>query len=191
MDFNVSAKNNKAFSLLELTIVIIIMTVLLTYAVPTAYRSYLVKAGTKTALEVQGIQSAAKIYYLKNGSWPSSINTAPGDLESSGYLPASWNAINPFNKSYRTSSVGTVFTVATIVADGAQNFVASNLHSSHVSGATITSTINAPGGITAPPLYVVTGTTSNGGTIPLAAGYTDSQCQWFVAGSTDETYDTQ
>ena len=25
---------------------------------------------------------------------------------------------------------------------------------------------------------------------PLPAGYTDSQCQWFVAGSTDETYDS-
>ena len=191
MRLNIGILNNRAFSLLELTIVVIITTILLTYSVPTMYRAYLAKAGTKTALEIQNIQDAAKSYYLKNGYWPSSINTSPNDLESNGFLPANWNAINPFNKSYTTSSTSAIFTVSTNVADGAQYLIASNLPLSNVSGTTITSTVGAPGGAaTAPPLHVVTGTIGDGGTIPLPTGYTDSQCQWFVAGSTDETYDS-
>ena len=39
------------------------------------------------------------------------------------------------------------------------------------------------------PVVVVTGTIGDGGIIPLPTGYTDAQCQWLVAGSTDETYD--
>ena len=190
MNHKILKINNKAFSLLELTIVVIIATVVLTYAVPTVYRSYLVKAGTKTALEVEDIELAAKSYYLHKGSWPSSINTAPGDLESNGYLPAGWNPLNPFNRNYTTSSTALIFTVSTNVADGVQNLIASNLPSSHVAGTTVTSTIGTPGGVVAPPLHVVTGTIGDGGTIPLPAGYTDAQCQWLVAGSTDETYDS-
>jgi hypothetical protein len=54
----------------------------------------------------------------------------------------------------------------------------------------VSSTIGVPGGTVTPPVHVVTGTIGDGGTIPLPAGYTDAQCQWFVAGSTDETYDS-
>jgi len=191
MIFNIYTKNEKAFSLLELTIVVIILTVLLTFAVPSMYRSYLDKAGTKTALEIQNIQDAARSYYLqKKAGWPSSINTPPGDLESSGYLPASWIAQNPFNNAYTISSTSSLLTVSTNVLDGAQNIVASKLPLSNVSGVTVTSTIGIPGGPTAPPVFVITGSIGDGGTIPLPAGYTDSQCQWLVASSQAETYDS-
>jgi prepilin-type N-terminal cleavage/methylation domain-containing protein len=193
-------KNKKAFSLLELTIVVIVLTILLTFAVPSMYRSYLQKAGTKTALEIQNIQDAARSYYLQKGSgWPSSINASPNDLESTGYLPASWNALNPFvnpstgsNYPYTISinSLGTLFTVSTTVPDGAQNIVASKLPLTNVSGMTVTSTIGVPGGPTAPPVFVVTGSIGDGGTIPLPSGYMDSQCQWLVASSQAETYDS-
>jgi len=182
--------NHKGFSLLELTLVIIVTTMLLTFAVPSMYRAYLEKAGTKTALEIQNIQDAARSYYLKNGSWPSSINTAPNDLESSFYLPSGWNAVNPFNNSYTTSSTSALFTVSTNVADGAQNIVASKLPLSNVSGVTVTSTIGLPGGSATPPVFVVTGNIGDGGTIPLPSGYTDSQCQWLVASRSAETYDS-
>ena len=174
-----------------MTIVVIIMTVLMTFAVPSMYRAYLEKAGTKTALEIQNIQDAARSYYLQKGiGWPASINLAPGDLESSGYLPSSWNPLNPFNNAYSVSSTTALFTVSTTVANGAQNIVASKLPLSNVSGTTVTSTIGIPGGPMAPSVHVVTGTIGDKGTIPLPAGYADSQCQWFVAGSTDETYDS-
>ena len=180
---NIMVKNKKGFSLLELTIVVMILTTLLTFAVPSMYRTYLEKAGTKTALEIQNIQDAARSYYLQSGSpgWPSSINTSPGDLESNGFLPASWNALNPFGNSYTISSSSSLFTVTTTVNDGAQNIVASKLPLSGVSGTTVTSTIGIPGGPTTPPVKIFTGTVSNGGTIPLPTGYTDSQCQWFVS----------
>jgi prepilin-type N-terminal cleavage/methylation domain-containing protein len=191
MIFNIWISNKKAFSLLEMTIAVIIMTVLLTFAVPSMYRVYLEKAGTKTALEIQNIQDAARSFYLQKGiGWPSSINTPPNDLESSGYLPASWNALNPFNNSYTVSSTSALFTVATTVNDGAQNIVASKLPLSNISGTTVTSTIGLPGGPTTPPVYVVTGTIGNGGIIPLPNGYTDSQCQWFVSAQNAEVYDS-
>jgi prepilin-type N-terminal cleavage/methylation domain-containing protein len=191
MIFNIWIGNKKAFSLLEMTIAVIIMTVLLTFAVPSMYRAYLEKAGTKTALEIQNIQDAARSFYLQKGiGWPSSINTPPNDLESSGYLPASWNALNPFNNSYTVSSTSALFTVATTVNDGAQNIVASKLPLTNVSGTIITSTIGLPGGPTTPPVYVVTGTIGNGATIPLPNGYSDSQCQWFVSSQNAEIYDS-
>jgi prepilin-type N-terminal cleavage/methylation domain-containing protein len=191
MIFNIWISNKKAFSLLEMTIAVIIMTVLLTFAVPSMYRAYLEKAGTKTALEIQNIQDAARSYYLQKGiGWPSSINTPPNDLESSGYLPASWNALNPFGNSYSITPTSTLLTVSTTVADGTQNIVASKLPLSNVSGIIVTSTIGLPGGSTTPPVYVVTGTVGNGATIPLPNGYTDSQCKWFVSAQNAETYDS-
>jgi prepilin-type N-terminal cleavage/methylation domain-containing protein len=191
MILNIYIKNKKAFSLLEMTMVVIIMTVLLTFATPSLYRAYLEKAGTKTALEIQNIQDAARSYYLQKGiGWPTSINAPPNDLESSGYLPASWNALNPFNNSYVINSTPSLFTVSTVVRNGAQNIVASKLPLNNVSGTTVTSTIGLPGGSATPPLYIVTGSIGDGGTIPLPTGFTDSQCRWLIASSQAETYDS-
>jgi type II secretory pathway pseudopilin PulG len=191
MIFNISIRNRSAFSLLELTIVVIILTVLLTFAVPSMYRAYLEKAGTKTALEIQNIQDAARSYYLQKGNgWPSSINSPPNDLESSGYLPASWNALNPFGNSYMISSTSALFTVLTNVADGAQNIVASKLPLSSIAGKAVASTIGIPGGPTASSVYVVSGTIGGGGIIPLPEGYTDSQCKWIVSPYNAFVYDS-
>jgi len=191
MIFSILINNKKAFSLLELTIVIIILTVLLTFAVPSMYRQYLEKAGTKTALEIQNIQDAARSFYLQKGiGWPSSINVSPNDLESTGYLPAGWNALNPFNNPYTITTTSALLTVSTNVPNGAQNIVASKLPLSNIAGITVTSTIGLPGGPTTPPVFVVTGSIGDGGTIPLPAGYTDAQCQWLIASSQAETYDS-
>jgi len=191
MIFIIYIKNKRGFSLLELTIVVIILTIILTFAVPSFYHMYLEKAGIKTALEIQNIQDAARSYYLQKGAgWPTSINTPPGDLESSGYLPLGWNAMNPFNNIYSISSTSALMTVSTTVRDGAQNIVASKLPLSNVAGTTVTSTIGLPGGSTTPPIFVVTGSINDGGTIPLPTGYTDNQCQWLIASSQAEAYDS-
>jgi len=190
MILNICINNKRAFSLLEMTIVVIMMTVLLTFAVPSLYRTYLDKAGTKTALEIQNIQDAARSYYLQHGAWPSSINTPPGDLESTGYLPSSWNALNPFGKNYTINSTSALFTVSATVRDGAQNIVASKLPLCNISGTTVTSTISLPGGPATPPVFIVKGIVGNGGTIPLPTGYTDSQCQWFVSPYNALVYDS-
>ena len=183
-------KTKKGFSLLELTMVVIVMTILLTCIVPSMYRDYLEKMAGKTALEIHNIQDAARSFYLKFGAWPSSIKTTPNDLESTGFLPSDWNPTNPFGNSYSTSSTTNYFIVSTTVSDGAQTAVSSKLPLTSTSGTIVTSTITVPGGTATPPLFVVTGTIGDGGTIPLPSGYTDPQCTWFVAGSTDETYDS-
>ena len=85
MILSTHTKSSKGFSLLELTFVMIIITVLLTCAVPSMTMAYLEKAGGKTALEIQNIQDAARSFYLQKGYWPSSINTAPGTLNPMGF----------------------------------------------------------------------------------------------------------
>jgi len=188
MSSNISINNKKAFSLLELTIVVIILTILLTIAVPTMYQGYLQKAGTKTALEIQNIQDAARSFYIQKGFWPSSIQN---DLEANGFLPGGWNPVNPFNYSYSISPpASNLFTVSTQVMDGAQNVIASLLPFTNVVGTTVTSSISLPGGSATPPVKIFTGTVGNGGTIPLPLGYTDSQCQWFVSSYNAQIYDS-
>ena len=86
--------NNRAFSLLEITVVIIIITILVSAAIPVFSRPYFEKAGNKTALDIGAIQEAARAYYISNNSWPGTKqgHTAMGDLSAGNYLPASWNA---------------------------------------------------------------------------------------------------
>jgi len=67
--------NNRGFSLLEITVVIIIITILASAAIPVLSRAYLEKAGTKTALDINAIQDAARAYYVDNNKWPDSTFT--------------------------------------------------------------------------------------------------------------------
>ncbi len=134
-------KCKNAFSLLEMTIVVIIMTVLLTFASPSLYRAYLEKAGAKTALEMRNIQDAAQAYYVQEGAWPASINV----LQSAGLLPpaTNWKGVSPFNNTYNIlfTDGPRFLTVSTQVVDGAQNIVASRLALAQVSGTTVSSDI--------------------------------------------------
>lgn len=71
----------------------------------------------------------------------------------------------------RTISLGTPSTVGS----GSGNTVTSTTH---------THTLDATGNIS-----ILTGTISNGGTIPLPAGYTQAQCKWFVSTSDSNSLD--
>lgn len=189
MILNIGINNRKAFSLLEMTIVLIIMSILLSAVIPVMTRDYLIKASNKTAMEIENIQNAALSYYIQKGAgWPSSINSPPNDLESTGYLPANWNPVNPFQGSYTISSTPTLLAVSTTVRDGAQNIVANYLPQTSISGTTVTSSIGIPG--VGSPVHVVSGTIGNGGTIPLPDGYTDSQCHWTVSANNALVYDS-
>ncbi len=125
------------FSLLEMTIVVIIITILASAAIPQLVNGYLVQAANKTALDISSIEDASRAYFIKYSAWPVSITpvanqSKPLDLESNGFLPQNWNAINPFGNSsstpstfsYSIAQAGSYLTVSTYVPNSiAQNII--------------------------------------------------------------------
>lgn len=155
MILNIRVTSKRAFSLLELTIVIIIMTVLLTISVPSMYRAYLEKVGKKTALDISAIQEAARAYYIDHNKWPdnSFYATPIAALQAGNYLPPAWNAISPFGVnaanpsdfSYNTTSVGSIFTVSTYVPVATEPIIQNLLPTNWSTGNTINSSVTVPG----------------------------------------------
>jgi len=96
-------ENAQGFSLLELTVVLIIMTILTSALIPQLVNNYLIKAANKTALDMSSLGEASRAYYDRYGAWPGATSGNPiGDLTSGNYLPSSWQAINPFGFSSST-----------------------------------------------------------------------------------------
>ena len=98
MKKNTPIINNNGFSLLEITIVLIIMSVLLSAVIPVLSRVYLEKAANKTALDIFAIEEASRKFYIDNQQWPdtSSPSSAITVLKNGAYLPPGWSATNPF-----------------------------------------------------------------------------------------------
>ena len=136
--------DHKAFSLLEMTIVLIIMTILASAAMPLLTRSFLDKAGEKVSLDISAIEEASRAYFITNGSWPASINA----LQTGNYLPSSWKAVNPFGGPYTTSISGPVFSVTTQVMNGSQIAITNRLPVSSYTGTVVSSSIPPPGAST-------------------------------------------
>jgi len=157
--------NNKAFSLLEVTVVIIILTILASAAIPVLSRSYLEKAGNKTALDISAIQEAARAYYIDHNKWPdTSVYPTPiAALQAGNYLPSSWKPINPFGinaatpsiYSYNASSTGSTFTVYTFVPTAVLPIIQNLLPSNWVSGNNVYSSTSVPGASSVLPTGVI------------------------------------
>jgi len=147
--------NNKAFSLLEVTVVIIILTILASAAIPVLSRSYLEKASNKIALDISEIQEAARAFYIDHNKWPdASVYATPiAALQAGNYLPSSWNGINPFGVnsvtpstySYYASSTVSIFTVYTYVPIAAEPIIQNLLPTNWVNGNTVYSSVSVPG----------------------------------------------
>lgn len=91
------------FTLLELTIVLIIVTILTSAVIPQFINAYTVKSANKTALDMSAIVDASNAYYIKYSTWPGVVSgNAIGDLTAGNYLPSSWVAQNPFGLSSAT-----------------------------------------------------------------------------------------
>ena len=116
-------RNRCAFSLIELSISMAIVAILASSIVPLAIRSFQIKAGEKTALEMAMIQDASRNYYLDHKSLPADIPT----LEAQSYLNPKWIAINPWQNPYLISSTAKQLTVSTKVPSQWANLVASHL----------------------------------------------------------------
>jgi prepilin-type N-terminal cleavage/methylation domain-containing protein len=147
--------NNKAFSLLEVTVVVIILTILASGAIPVLSRSYIEKVANKTALDISAIQEAARAYYIDNNKWPdSSVYPTPiAALQAGNYLPPAWNAINPFGVNastpstynYNASSTGSTFIVSTFVPITAEPIIQNLLPTNWVTGNNVFSSVVVPG----------------------------------------------
>src|SRR5579863_9587340 len=140
-----TCSNNKhvkgGFSLLEMTIVLIIITVLASAVIPQFVRGYTVSAANKVALDISAIEESSRAYYIANDAWPSSVAV----LQTGNYLPPAWNGINPFGYSsatpstyaYNISSTNALLTVSTNVPVAAQPIIQNLLPVASVSGNTI------------------------------------------------------
>lgn len=169
--------NNRGFSLLEIVIVIIIITILASAAIPVLSRAYLEKAGTKTALDISAIQDAARAYYINNNAWPGAAqgHTALGDLAAENYLPSTWNAVNPFGivsnsalYSYNVSVLGPSLRVDTLVPTAAQAIIENLLPASGIlPNNNVYSSVPVPGAMGSLPAGMIIPWASNN----LPAGF--------------------
>jgi prepilin-type N-terminal cleavage/methylation domain-containing protein len=164
--------NNRAFSLLEVTVVIIIMTILVSAAIPVLSRAYIDKASNKTALDIGVIQEASRSYYIDHNQWPdSSVYPNPiATLQAGNYLPSTWNPVNPFgiaggnssNYDYHVSSTGSTLTVDTLVPVAAQSIIENLLPTSGIlPNNNVYSTVPVPGSSSVLPTGMI---------IPWASG---------------------
>lgn len=84
--------NDKGFTLIELLVVLVIIGVLAGYVGPKIMSHPEEAKRTKAALQIQGIETALKIYKLDNGKYPSTEQGLHALVEppTTGKLPAKW-----------------------------------------------------------------------------------------------------
>ena len=138
---NIYMKSKKAFTLVEIAIVMAIMGVLAMVATPRAITLMNTKAAQKAAVETKYIQDAAKWHYIANSTWPADIAA----LQTAGYLDASWTPNNPFGNAYSVSSTADAFTVQSNIPAAYINAASQVLPQAVVAGETISSTVPLPG----------------------------------------------
>jgi len=138
---NIYMKSKKAFTLVEIAIVMAIMGVLAMVATPRAITLMNTKAAQKAAVETKHIQDAAKWHYIANSTWPADIAA----LQTAGYLDSSWTANNPFGNAYSVSSTADAFTVQSNIPAAYINAASLVLPQAVVAGETISSTVPLPG----------------------------------------------
>ena len=158
MKRNTNIINSSGFSILEITVVLIIMSILLSAVIPVLSRGYLEKAANKTALDISAIQEAGRKFYIDNNQWPianATYSTSVAVLQAGGYLPSAWGAVNPFgasstasvNYSYNITSNTSSLTVCTLVPSAAQAIIENSLTSPYIdANGDICSSVPVPGG---------------------------------------------
>lgn len=147
----IKTKRTDGFSLLEMAVVMAIIVVLTTAIAPVAVRQAQIKAGEKSAREINIIQEAARKYYIDNNSWPGSLV----DLKTGGYLNNAWITKNPWGFDYSTLSDASTFSVQNKVPLSIVNLLVRTLPSSSSLADVVTSTIPTPGTLSLAPAKVV------------------------------------
>ena len=148
--------NKKGFSLVELSISVLILTIISSAVVPNFIIGIRQSAAKKTAIEITQIQEAARKYYIDKNSWPANFTTL-----ASGYLDPTWSATNlsPFGKPYVVSVSGPNLIVQTDMPTDIYLVAGANLQMVNyaVSGSfeTVQSTVTPPGSISVLPVGTV------------------------------------
>ncbi len=85
-------RGERGFTLIELLVVLVIIGILAGYIGPKIMGHPEEARRTKAALQIQGIETALKIYRLDNGSYPSTEQGLQALIEppASGKLPPKW-----------------------------------------------------------------------------------------------------
>ncbi len=147
----IKTKKTDGFSLLEMAVAMAIMVVLTTAIAPVAVRQAQIKAGEKSAREINIIQEAARKYYIDNNSWPNLLE----DLKVGGYLNNAWITKNPWGFDYNISSTPSTFSVANQVPPSIVNLLTRTLPSSSNVVNVVTSSIPPPGALSLAPAGVI------------------------------------
>ncbi len=136
-------RNQKGFTLLELTVVLAVSTILVGAAMPTVAKRVQTAYAQKTAQEVGIIQDASKNYYIDNKAWPASVSV----LRTANYLSSTWSGNNPWGNAYTVSQGPTpqTFKVSTTIPSELTGVATALLPSSSAVGGTVTSEIPVPG----------------------------------------------
>lgn len=85
MENNIKISNHKAFSLIEILIVLAIIGILLTIAIPNLFKAEEATRKRATEIEMRGIIASIYNYRLANYSLPKSLR----DLVNEGYIKSS------------------------------------------------------------------------------------------------------
>jgi len=141
--------NKKGFSLIELSIGVLLLSILISAVVPNFVMRIRQDAAKKTAVEISQIQEAARKYYVDKGKWPTDFPTL-----AAGYLDPTWSAtnLNPFGNSYSISISSPNLTVQTKIPTDVNQVAAANLQMVNVTGQTVQSSVTPPGGFNTIPV---------------------------------------
>ncbi len=113
-----NTKRYEAFTLIELMVVIVILGILAAFIVPRVTKRPEDARVTKAKIEISNLEQALELYYLDNGSYPSteqglqalvekpSTGETPENWRTGGYLAKSRIAKDPWGNEYMYVSPG-------------------------------------------------------------------------------------
>ena len=136
------ARGESAFTLFELALVLLVMSILAGAVVPDFVRSLRIEAAKKTALEMAQIAEAGRAYFIEKRGWPDGIAA----LGTGGFMDSAWEARNPFGTAYAIAVRGVDLHVTTSVPAGMAVVVASSLPMAVVTGLDVDMTVTPSGG---------------------------------------------
>jgi prepilin-type N-terminal cleavage/methylation domain-containing protein len=134
-------QGKKGFTLIELSLVVVLAAILAGAVIPNFVRSLHIEASRKTALEISQIAEASRVYYVQENSWPNDLQV----LKTSGFLDSDWEGKNPFGNFYILELNGSNLQVSTSVVQTMTQVVAGLLPMSTVDGLVVKMSVTPPG----------------------------------------------